>query len=98
MDLFGFSVAVDGLTAFVGAREENDLGTESGAASVFERPRFTTGIAGANRYETAVKVASYGVAAVLRTNKPSIFEVRFLGSTAAVSQTVRTAAMNILQK
>jgi hypothetical protein len=39
-----------------------------------------------------------GVAAVLRTNKPSILEVRFLGSTAAVSQAVRTAVWNILKR
>ena len=106
---------------------------------------YATRLAGANRYDTAVKVAEYGVAnaglvwdrvalatgenfpdalaggvlqgldgsvllltptnslndgvaAVLRTNKPSILEVRFLGSTAAVSQAVRTAVWNILKR
>ncbi len=105
---------------------------------------FETRLAGANRYDTAVQVATYGVAnaglawnrlaiatgtnfpdalaggvlqgrsdsvllltptaslndgvaAVLRANKASIFEVRFLGSTAAVSAAVRTAVANILQ-
>ncbi|HZL06970.1 MAG TPA: cell wall-binding repeat-containing protein, partial [Coriobacteriia bacterium] len=100
-----------------------------------------TRLAGANRYDTAVTVASYGVAnaglawnrlaiatgtnfpdalaggvlqgtsgsvllltptaslndgvaAVLRANKAAIFEVRFLGSTAAVSAAVRTAVVN----
>jgi len=106
---------------------------------------FQTRLSGANRYDTAVKVAAYGVAnaglawdkvaiatgqnfpdalaggvlqgshgsvllltptaslndgvaAVLSTNKASIFEVRFLGSTAAVSQTARNQVTNILQR
>ncbi len=104
-----------------------------------------TRLAGANRYDTAVMVATYGVAnaglswdklaiatgtnfpdalaggvlqgksnsvllltpttslndgvaAVLRANKATVFEVRFLGSTAAVSQTVRTAVWNDLTR
>jgi putative cell wall-binding protein len=106
---------------------------------------FETRLSGANRYDTSVRVATYGVtnaglswdklaiatgtnfpdalsggvlqgkinsvllltptaslndgvAAVLRTNKASIFEVRFLGSTAAVSSAVRTSVWNILKR
>jgi putative cell wall-binding protein/uncharacterized protein YkwD len=105
---------------------------------------FETRLSGANRYDTAVKVASYGVAnadlswdkvapatgqnfpdalaggvlqgasgsvllltptaslnggvaAVLSANKGSISEVRFLGSTAALSVTVRSAVVSALQ-
>jgi putative cell wall-binding protein len=105
---------------------------------------YETRLSGANRYDTAVVVATYGVAnaglgwnmvalatgenfpdalaggvlqgedgsallltptsslnanvaAKLTANKASISEVRFLGSTAAVSQAVRTAALNALQ-
>jgi len=104
-----------------------------------------TRLAGANRYDTAVVVANYGVAnaglawdkvaittgmnfpdalaggvlqgksdavllltptaslngnvaATLAANTSSILEVRFLGSTAAVSQTVRNQVTNILRK
>jgi hypothetical protein len=39
-----------------------------------------------------------GVGAKLAANKASILEVRFLGSTAAVSQAVRTAVWNILKR
>jgi putative cell wall-binding protein len=107
-------------------------------------PTYETRLYGPNRYDTAVAVASYGVAnaglswdkvaiatgenfpdalaggvlqgldgsvllltptlslnanvaATLTANKALITEVRFLGSTAAVSQTVRTAVTNILQ-
>ncbi len=105
---------------------------------------YQTRLSGANRYDTAVVVATYGVAnaglgfdkvalatgenfpdalaggvmqakdgsvllltptntlnanvaAKLAANKASIHEVRFLGSTAAVSAAVRTAVRNILQ-
>ncbi len=103
-----------------------------------------TRLAGTNRYDTALRVASYGVAnaglswdkvapatgqnfpdalaggvlqgasgsvlvltpsaslndgvaAVLRANKGSISEIRFLGSTAALSATVRSAVVSALQ-
>jgi len=103
-----------------------------------------TRLAGANRYDTALKIASYGVAraglswnkvapatgqnfpdalaggvlqgasgsvlvltptaslndgvaAALRANKGSISEVRFLGSTAALSVSVRSAVVSALQ-
>ncbi len=105
---------------------------------------YQTRLSGANRYDTAVVVATYGVAnaglgfdkvalatgenfpdalaggvmqakdgsvllltptnslnanvaAKLSANKASIHEVRFLGSTAAVSAAVRTAVTNLLQ-
>ncbi len=105
---------------------------------------YQTRLSGANRYDTAVVVATYGVAnaglgfdkvalatgenfpdalaggvmqakdgsvllltptnslnanvaAKLAANKASIHEVRFLGSTAAVSAAVRTAALNALK-
>jgi hypothetical protein len=38
-----------------------------------------------------------GVAAALKANKGSISEVRFLGSTAALSATVRSAVVSALQ-
>ena len=106
---------------------------------------YATRLAGANRYDTAVKVAEYGVAnaglgwdrvalatgenfpdalsggvlqgadgsvllltptnslnagvgAKLAANKATISEIRFLGSTAAISAATRTAAINMLQK
>jgi len=124
-----------GGTNVVGAAVESTLRTSLGTA---------TRIAGANRYDTALKVASYGVAnaglswdkvapatgqnfpdalaggvlqgvsgsvllltpssslndgvsAALRANKGSISEVRFLGSTAALSVSVRSAVVSALQ-
>ena len=115
----------------------DSIATELGAT-------FETRLSGPNRYDTALAVATYGVAnaglswnrlaiatgenfpdalaggvlqgldgsvllltptnslhanvaAKLTANKASITEVRFLGSTAAVSAAVRTAALNALQ-
>jgi putative cell wall-binding protein len=124
-----------GGTNVVGATVESALRASLGSA---------TRLAGANRYDTALKVASYGVAnaglswdkvapatgqnfpdalaggvlqgasgsvlvltptaslnegvaAALKANKGSISEVRFLGSTAALSVTVRSAVVSALQ-